>query len=151
MWYNEYHTIINSGLNADELTPFFFDKHGLNFPEDGIYVLEESFRKDPGLYRRFVLASLEGWVYAFAHREEALDLTMKYILEAKTGTNRVHQRWMLARMKDLMMPDGATTLKGALDVEDYERVSQELLRNGLIRQAPPIRDFFVDVSRDNTP
>ncbi|MBF0506937.1 MAG: ABC transporter substrate-binding protein [Nitrospirae bacterium] len=24
MWYNEYHTIINSGLDADELTTFFF-------------------------------------------------------------------------------------------------------------------------------
>lgn len=148
MWYNEYHTIINSGWNADELTPFFFDQHGLNFPEDGIYVLEETYKKDPDLYRRFVLASLEGWIYAFAHREEALDLTMKYILEAKTGTNRVHQRWMLARMKDLMIPAGATVLNGALDAGDYERVTQELLRNGLIRQAPAMREFFVDVSGD---
>ena len=40
MWYNEYHTIINSGLNEDELTTFFFYDYGLNFPEDGIYVLE---------------------------------------------------------------------------------------------------------------
>lgn len=24
MWYNEYHTILNSGINPDELTPFFF-------------------------------------------------------------------------------------------------------------------------------
>ena len=151
MWYNEYHTILNSGWNADELTLFFFDQHGLNFPEDGIYALEENYKKDPDLYRRFVQATLEGWVYAFAHREEALDLTMKYIQEAKTGTNRVHQRWMLARMKDLMMPDGTTILQGALDVKDYERVTQEFLRNGLIRQAPPIREFFVDVSRDKKP
>ena len=34
MWYNEYHTILNSGLNSDELTTFFFHEHGLNFPED---------------------------------------------------------------------------------------------------------------------
>jgi len=46
MWYNEYHTIINSGLNPDELTTFFFHEHGLNFPEDGIYTLEETFKRD---------------------------------------------------------------------------------------------------------
>ncbi|HEY7535476.1 MAG TPA: ABC transporter substrate-binding protein, partial [Thermodesulfobacteriota bacterium] len=35
MWYNEYHIILNSGLNPDELTNFFFNEYGLNFPEDG--------------------------------------------------------------------------------------------------------------------
>ena len=40
MWYNEYHTILNAGMNPDELTTFFFHEHGLNFPEDGIYTLE---------------------------------------------------------------------------------------------------------------
>ena len=56
MWYNEYHTIINSGLNPDELTTFFFHEHGLNFPEDGIYTLGETFKKDPALAWAFVKA-----------------------------------------------------------------------------------------------
>ena len=46
MWYNEYHTILNSGLNPEELTTFFFYDCGLNFPEDGIYTLEKFFIKD---------------------------------------------------------------------------------------------------------
>jgi NitT/TauT family transport system substrate-binding protein len=37
MWYNEYHTILNCGIDPDELTTFFFHEHGLNFPENGIY------------------------------------------------------------------------------------------------------------------
>ena len=63
MWYNEYHTLLNSGLNEDELTTFFFDRHGLNFPEDGIYCPRETYRRDagsllpicPGLSRRLAV------------------------------------------------------------------------------------------------
>ena len=54
MWYNEYHTILNSGLNADDLTLFFFSRLGLNFPEDGIYCMEETLREDPELCEAFV-------------------------------------------------------------------------------------------------
>ncbi|MBU1726813.1 MAG: ABC transporter substrate-binding protein, partial [Candidatus Omnitrophica bacterium] len=46
MWYNEYHTIINSGYDPEELAAFFFYDYGLNSPEDGIYVLESTFNKD---------------------------------------------------------------------------------------------------------
>src|SRR5208337_216425 len=37
MWYNEYHTIINSGVDPEELNIFFLNNQGMNFPEDGIY------------------------------------------------------------------------------------------------------------------
>ena len=106
MWYNEYHTIFNSGINADDLTLFFFSQFGLNFPEDGIYCTEETFRKDPEMCAAFVRASIKGWLYAFDNQEEAMDIVMKHAKSAHTGTNRAHQRWMLARMKDLIIPDG---------------------------------------------
>lgn len=143
MWYNEYHTIINSGLNEDELTTFFFYDYGLNFPEDGIYVLEDTYRKDPALSCAFVRASLEGWLYAFAHPEEALDIVLNYISRAKGPANRVHQRWMLARMKDLILPvDKASTL-GNLQPSDYEGVGRELFASGLIRTIPAYNSFCV--------
>ena len=31
---------------------------------------------------------------------------MKHADAAHTGTNRAHQRWMLSRMKDLILPGG---------------------------------------------
>jgi NitT/TauT family transport system substrate-binding protein len=83
MWYNEYHTILNAGLNPDELTLFFFHEHGLNFPEDGIYALEKTFIKDPALSCAFVKAIIEGWSYAFDHPDEALDIVLKYMTQAK--------------------------------------------------------------------
>jgi len=146
MWYNEYHMILNAGLDAEELTTFFFDEHGLNFPEDGIYVLEETYRRHPEWCRRFVRATLAGWTYAFEHPEEALDVVMQHASQARTGTNRVHQRWMLARMKDLMRTPDSRRRFGALYDGDYEVITRELLQAGLIRSIPPWQAFF----RDNT-
>jgi NitT/TauT family transport system substrate-binding protein len=142
MWYNEYHTILNSGLNPDELTTFFFHEHGLNFPEDGIYTLEENFQKDPDLCKAFVNASIEGWQYVFAHPEEALGIVMKNLKKEHIPATLVHQKWMLERMKDLMLPKGASTPVGRLLAEDYDRVAKGLLNNGLIKEIPDFTSFY---------
>jgi NitT/TauT family transport system substrate-binding protein len=142
MWYNEYHTILNSGLNPEELTPIFFFEHGLNFPEDGIYCLEDTFKKDPRLAQAFVKASLEGWIYAFYHTEEALNIILKYMTLAKVPANRVHQKWMLDRMKDLMSDQTEIDSFGKLSRADYDRVAQELKDVGLIRTIPDFRSFY---------
>jgi len=142
MWYNEYHTIINSGVNPEELTTFFFDEHGLNFPEDGIYTLEETLRKDPALSCAFVKASIEGWRYAFSHPDEALDIVLKYMKEAKVPANRVHQKWMIERMKDLIIPPQSQGDMGILKESDFERVAKELRKNGLIKEILDFKLFF---------
>lgn len=150
MWYNEYHTLLNSGLNADELTTFFFDQHGLNFPEDGMYCLSETLKKDDRLCRNVVSASLEGWRYAFDHPEETIDIVMAYVKEAHIGTNRVHQRWMLSRIRDISVPSGRNTLMGELSPDDFQTVSHELKSGGMIDEVPNFNEFHVpclDVSR----
>ncbi len=144
MWYNEYHMLMNAGLNEEELRAFFFDQQGLNFPEDGLYCLEETVRQNIDLCRGFVLASLEGWEYAFANPEETLDVVMRHIRKANVGTNRVHQRWMLARMKDIILPPGGKADLGRLRQEDYLRVAGEMKRGGLIREIPPYGEMYVD-------
>ncbi|MDY6970850.1 MAG: ABC transporter substrate-binding protein [Thermodesulfobacteriota bacterium] len=142
MWYNEYHTILNSGLNPDELTTFFFHEYGLNFPEDGIYTLDENFKKDPELCRAFLRASIEGWMYGFAHPDEALDTVMKNLKKEHIPATRVHQKWMLDRMEDLMLPGDASIPIGRLLPEDYYRVAEGLKENGLIEETPDFSSFY---------
>jgi len=145
MWYNEYHTILNAGLNSDELTTFFFNEHGLNFPEDGIYTLESTLKKDPELVRAFVKASMEGWLYAFKHPDETLDIVLKYMSTANVPANRVHQKWMLERMKDLILPeDGKSPPLGTLTESDFIRVCKVLKENGLIREIPAFNTFYIN-------
>jgi NitT/TauT family transport system substrate-binding protein len=93
-----------------------------------------------------VKSSLEGWEYAFKYPEEALSIVMRRVQDGNAGTNRVHQRWMLDRMKDVILyPDGRGPL-GILKPEDYEKVTQEYLRSGLIRRIPSFSEFCVNLS-----
>lgn len=162
MWYNEYHTIISSGVDPDELTTFFFFDYGLNFPEDGIYCRIETWREDPDTCRSFVQASLDGWRYALAHPEEALDIVMDYVDRANLATDRCHQQWMLEHILQAMKPlkggaagkqdAGARPAEGPspelslgiLQQKDYETVAHELRELGLIAEAPEFSRFYVN-------
>jgi NitT/TauT family transport system substrate-binding protein len=142
MWYNEYHVIIDSGYNPDELVTFFFSDHDLNFPEDGIYCLDETYARAPELCMNFTAASLEGWRYAFDHPDEALEIIMKYVGQRHLRTNRAHQKWMLDRMKDIILLEmpGA----GKLNRDEYVKVCGELRRRGFIHEVPEYEGFYKD-------
>lgn len=144
MWYNEYHLILNAGVNPEELTTFMMADYGLNFPEDGIYCREDLAETHPERCRQFVGASLKGWQYAFEHPQEALDIVMQYVNAANLATDRVHQKWVLERMRDLIQPPGSDARPGVLLEADYRRVAEELKLNGLIKQIPTFSRFYVD-------
>jgi NitT/TauT family transport system substrate-binding protein len=143
MVYNEYHTLLSAGLDDGDLTVFAMADHGLNFPEDGIWCREELCARSPRTCRAFVAATMDGWRYAFENPEEALDIVMKYVEEAKINGSRTHQRWMLARMKDLIRPSGISRPSGRLDREDYNRVARALADAGIIRSVPSYGDIHV--------
>ncbi len=149
MWYNEYHSLYTAGLDPEELLVFNLSEHGLNVPEDGIYCLEDTFRKNPEVGCRFVQASLEGWRYAFDHPEEALDIVMSYVDEAKIATNRLHQRWMLDRMRDVIDVRKTSTPQGNLLESDYQNVAGELRESGLIDNIPSYSNFFVNCTESD--
>lgn len=144
MWFNEYHTILNSGYEPEELTSFFFYDYGLNFPEDGIYALEETLEKDPAACAAFIQASLEGWQYAFEHPDEALDIVLEYMRALHVPANRMHQKWMLDRMKDLLSLDSSGRPSGVLSLDDYNRVAEKLKESDMIKEIPDFNSFFKD-------
>jgi NitT/TauT family transport system substrate-binding protein len=143
MGYNEYHTILSAGVDPEELVVFRL-VDSMNIPEDGIYCLETTFNSDPELCCRFVQASLEGWRYALDHEDEALDLVMKHVNEAQVATNRVHQKWMLGCMRELLIPSRSGDALGVLSEDDYTAVATELRASGLAVNTPLITDFYVD-------
>lgn len=147
MWYNEYDTIVNSGINPDELQLFLLNDHGVTFPEDGLYVLDKKYRKDPALAKAFVQASLEGWRYAFDHPDETLDLVLRHMKGANIPANRAHQKWMLARMRELLVPDEKSGHMGQLQPADFEAAGAALLGSGVISSVPGF-DAFRGITHD---
>lgn len=141
MWYNEYHTILNAGVDPDELTVFRLDGEGLNTPEDGLYTLSSTIARDPQLVDAFVRASLEGWDYAIAHPDETIDIILAQMREAKLPADRMHQTWMLTRMADVIRPAGAGAVTGELSRNDLDAVVTELQRTGALRDAIGYDEF----------
>ena len=121
MYYNEYDQIINSGINEDELNRFFLSDYNLDIPEDGLYCLEESLKSKEHAYAGFVKATLKGWEYANQHREYTLDLVIAEMNKAHLPNNRVHQRWMLEKVLEMMQPREKKVNKGELLKADFER------------------------------
>lgn len=141
MYYNEYHLLLSYGINEAELRPFLFRDTDLNFPEDGIYTLEETANKKPKLCDAIVNATARGWQYAFDHPDETVDVVMQRMLEARIPANRAHQQWMLNVMQDIIATDDGGPL-GVLRKTDFERTKAILLEMRFMEHAPMFLDFY---------
>lgn len=145
MWYNEYYQLLGAGMTPDELVVFHLADHGLNTPEDGIYCLEAYREANPDVCRRFVQASIDGWKLAFERPEEALDGVARRMKQAKLQTNRASQRWMLDRMRDILLPNGADAVNSQLTEPVYQKAATILKTDGVIASIPPFNAFYQPV------
>ncbi len=138
MWYNEYHQVVNTGIDFDELNTFFFTDYGLDYPEDGIFCKAEFFEKNPELCESFVKATMEGWKYAFEHKNETLDVVIALMRENNVAANRAHQQWMLNRMQDIIDVENKNE---KLDFDDYMKTAEILLNSNQIEFIPDYKVF----------
>lgn len=149
-WYNEYHTILNSGYREDELSTFFFSDHDLNFPEEGIYCSAELLQRESELCESFLKATLESWQYTFNNPEEALNIIIKHIKKLNLPSNKTHQRWMLNRMKDLIFPNDTMNQFEILQKENFMLVAEILRDSKIIKSIPAFQDFYKPIKITRT-
>ena len=142
MTYNEYPLILESGVKETDLKTFHYRDFGLNFPEDGIYVHSDTVKKDPELCKNFVKASIRGWLYAFAHENEAIDVVMKEAEKAKTGTTREHQQTMLREVKKLTLYKIKDDQVGELSKESFEFVQKSMKESNQITKTVSFDGFY---------
>ncbi len=148
MEYNEYHTILQAGVDPRELTTFLMRDAGLGFPEDGLYAMAATLRKRPRVCRELAAASLEGWEYCRRRPDEAVDIVMVHAAAAHVPTNRVHQRWMLDHILMAIFPGEHDDWEpGVLSRVDYERTRAIMIGEGLIAGAPPYKTFVAPGAR----
>jgi len=142
MYYNEYHVLYQSGIDASQLSTFFLRDHGIDFPEDGIYCLRATRDRSPETCRALREATLEGWKYASEHPDETLDVVMKHVNEAKLPTNRTHMQWMLTAVLSSVFPAKESAWKpGGLSQTSYEQATRWLLELGQLKAAPTYEEF----------
>lgn len=145
MWYNEYDQIINAGFNPDELTTFFFSNYGYNIPEDGLYCLSNTYQTRKEDLQKFVRGTLRGWEYARSHPEEALKIVLAVMKKEHISTNYAHQKWMLEKVLELMVPSSPKEKKGVLYETDFIKAQNALIDGGFVIGKIPYKDFYKPV------
>jgi NitT/TauT family transport system substrate-binding protein len=142
MYYNEYNSLINFGLNPDEISVFYFNDFEMNFPEDGIYCMEETYQKDPELCAKFVHASIEGWEYAILNQEETVQVLRRIQKQDNIPDNLMHLTWMLKAVHQLLKPAGKDVAQGELLKTDYDKTVKFLLDQEMINTVPEFYNFY---------
>ncbi|MDX9880992.1 MAG: ABC transporter substrate-binding protein [Prolixibacteraceae bacterium] len=130
MYYNEYDQIINSGVNEDELTRFFFSEYGLDIPEDGWYCLEKTYSEKKEALKKFIGATLRGWEYAAKNKEYTIDVVVGEMNKAHLPNNKAHQQWMLDKILEMIAPGNKNVKRGHLMEQDYSR-AVNIIKAGL--------------------
>ena len=127
MSYNEYLQIRASGY--EDKKPIRLADIGYDYPEDGLYVSLDFYRRYPEKVKAFAQASQKGWEWAHEHPEEALDIVMKWAEKEQVHTNRIFQRWMLEEILRLQCEKGKQKPSFCLDAEVVKKLSDLLLKH----------------------
>ena len=131
MSYNEYLQIRVSG--HEDKIPIRLSDIGYDYPEDGLYVSLDFYRRYPERVKAFVEASRKGWEWTYEHPEEALDIVMKWAEKEQVHTNRIFQRWMLEEILRLQCEEGERKPSFRLDAGVVKKLSDLLWKHHRIQ------------------
>lgn len=105
---------------------FSFRSRGYDMPEDGVYVTYDYYMQHPMECKAFVEASIKGWKWVRAHKEEAVDIVMKYAQRDGVRTSRPLQRIQLDSVIQTQKDDGKSLFR--LKKQSYDWLSELLYR-----------------------
>lgn len=121
---NEPNVAERMGYEVNRIKPEDF---GIDMYADVLVTRQDVISRDHELVRLFVKATLEGWEWAVANQEEAVDITMDY---ARDST-REHQRDMLEETALLIKRSQATKI-GHINFSKWIRTYTILRQYGVI-------------------
>ena len=128
--YNERILFSMSGITPGSLLRF--SEMGYDYPEDGLYVSEEFYKKNPEQCRKFAEASRKGWEWVRNNRKEAVDIVMKYVKEANVSTNIYVQKWMLEEVLEMQEDVKGEAPSFELNETAFYWLNDVLLKHGYI-------------------
>lgn len=140
MHYNEYHSLLMSGIDEKDLFVVRFSDLGYNIVEDGIYTRGDFYEAHPDQCLAFAEASRDGWIYALNHTEETLQVVMRIMKEHHIPTNLSHQRWMLDKIGASILAKPANL--GQLQKNDFEAARTLLLPQNLALESIRYEEFY---------
>lgn len=91
----------------------------------------ETIRDNPDLVRGFVGATFAGWKYALSHKDEAIEIILKYA--ADQYADEAYERYILEKSAPLITPTGGRSL-GSMDFTSWKNAYAAVRQAGLIEK-----------------
>ncbi|WP_100177925.1 ABC transporter substrate-binding protein [Bradyrhizobium nitroreducens] len=129
-----------NGIKVRLLTP---KQYGIKYYSDVLFTRSDYLQKNSEIVSAFLSATVEGWTYALAHRDEATDIVMA----RAPNLNREQQRKMLDVVGEYL--NLKSNSKFLLDPATWQSIESLLTNQGLLKQTVPIPELIRgnDVSR----
>ena len=140
--YNEQILFSMSGITPGSVLQF--SELGYDYPEDGLYVSEDFFKKYPQQCRLFAEATRKGWEWVRNNRKAALDIVMKYVKTEKVPTNVYNQKWMLETILEAQEDVKGGTPSYKLSSDAFNQLNETLLKFGYISTPIEYKRFTGD-------
>jgi len=140
MRYNEYHQILQAGIDPEELFTISFADTELNVADNGLYTTREFYSKYPKQCRDFAAATLQGWIYAINNQEETVSTVLEVMHQHHLPANRPHQKWMLNELcRDITIYKNQV---GILQESDFNKAKKILTDQNLPATRQTYKGFF---------
>ncbi|MER1998494.1 MAG: ABC transporter substrate-binding protein [Lysinibacillus sp.] len=133
MTYNEYHVVLQSGVDASELNVIDMNEEGVAMLEDNLFANSEWLAENKEVAAAFVEASIKGWQDAIADPAAAVDMVMAQVEEG--STTKEHQLVMMEEVAKLVAPEGFDVANiGVIDPEMFQQTADIALKYGVIKE-----------------
>ncbi|MCP9762314.1 ABC transporter substrate-binding protein [Lacihabitans soyangensis] len=139
--FNELNQIRDKGYTEDKLQILSPKDYNSAFIGDMIFANQDFIDKNPELIKKFLSASLKGWKYALAHKEE----TIKILLKANKDLDKIQQMDQLLAVEGLI--NSGKNLSegfGYMDEATYSNIQKILKETGQIQNEVDIKKIYTD-------
>jgi NitT/TauT family transport system substrate-binding protein len=118
-------------------------KVGTSMLEDGIFVRGDwiKSKSNQALAKKFVAASLKGWIYCRDHAKDCVNT----VLKQGSALPRGHQTWMMNEINALVWP--AKLGIGLMDPTSYARSAKIVKTYGKLKKLPGHEAYRTDIAK----
>lgn len=140
--YNELYQLRLSGLTLPDNQLLYLRKTQYDIPDDALFVRQAYGRQHPEATRAMTQAVRRAWEWIAQeeHRDEALDIVMRYTENTSQRTNRVLQRHMLNTVLDLQLQHNQRPF--TLDRRTFDKAIRILRSGGYLHHTALYEDLI---------
>ncbi|MGH8525030.1 MAG: ABC transporter substrate-binding protein [Gammaproteobacteria bacterium] len=139
MAYNE--VLIAKRSAKDKYYVYTFPDFGIDWPENVVFTTEEIIQKHPQAVQAFVTGRYEGYKYALANRQEAVQILLKFNSNLKG--NEAHEIEGMDAIASIMVTDmSRKNGLGYVDAAGWERVAKDMTKAKLFTTMPNYQAAF---------